>query len=100
MIKRHWDGVIDAVLTNVTNARSEATNAKIQWISGWPAVTNCRTVIVNDCYGTVADPAPPRPEDDRLVACTTCLPPLVESQRQHRTTRRVYGCSSYADGTN
>ena len=32
MIKRHWDGVIDAVLTNVTNARSEATNAKIQWI--------------------------------------------------------------------
>ena len=32
MIKRHWDRVIDAVLTNVTNARSEATNAKIQWI--------------------------------------------------------------------
>ena len=32
MIKRHWDGVIDAALTNVTNARSEATNAKIQWI--------------------------------------------------------------------
>ena len=31
MIKRHWDGVIDAVLTKVTNARSEATNAKIQW---------------------------------------------------------------------
>ena len=27
-----WDGVIDAVLTKVTNARSEATNAKIQWI--------------------------------------------------------------------
>ena len=26
------DGVIDAVLTNVTNAHSEATNAKIQWI--------------------------------------------------------------------
>ena len=24
--------MIDAVLTNVTNARSEATNAKIQWI--------------------------------------------------------------------
>ena len=31
-IKRHWDGVIDAVLTKVTHARSEATNAKIQWI--------------------------------------------------------------------
>ena len=33
MIKRHWNGVIDAVLTNVTNARSEATNAKVQWIT-------------------------------------------------------------------
>ena len=32
MIKRHWDGVNDAVLTKVTNARSEATNTKIQWI--------------------------------------------------------------------
>ena len=32
MIKRHWDGVINAVLTNVTNARSEGINAKIQWI--------------------------------------------------------------------
>ena len=30
-IKQHWDGVIDAVLTNVTNARSEVVN-KIQWI--------------------------------------------------------------------
>ena len=32
MIKRHWDVVINAVLTNVTSARSEATNTKIQWI--------------------------------------------------------------------
>ena len=32
MIKRHWDGVINAVLTNVTNARSEGINAKVQWI--------------------------------------------------------------------
>ena len=32
MIKRHRDGVIDALPTNATNARSEATNAKIQWI--------------------------------------------------------------------
>ena len=32
MIKRHWDGVIDGVLTNVTNARSRATNAKTQWM--------------------------------------------------------------------
>lgn len=28
----HWDVVINAVLTNVTSARSEATNTKIQWI--------------------------------------------------------------------
>ena len=32
MIKRHWNGVINAVLTNVTNARAEGINAKIQWI--------------------------------------------------------------------
>ena len=32
VIKRHWDGVINAVLTNVTNARAEGINAKIQWI--------------------------------------------------------------------
>ena len=30
--ERHTDGVIDAVVTNITNARSDATNAKIQWI--------------------------------------------------------------------
>ena len=32
MLMRHWDGVIDAVLMGVTTARSEGTNAKIQWI--------------------------------------------------------------------
>jgi transposase len=32
MIQRHWDGVINAATTNVTNARSEAINSKIQWI--------------------------------------------------------------------
>ena len=31
-VREHTDALIDAVLTNVTNARSEATNAKIQWI--------------------------------------------------------------------
>ena len=30
MVQRHWDGVIDAVPTKVTNARSEPTDAKIQ----------------------------------------------------------------------
>jgi transposase len=32
MIQRHWDGVINAATTNVTNARSEGINSKIQWI--------------------------------------------------------------------
>jgi transposase len=32
MIQRHWDGVINAATTNVTNARSEGLNSKIQWI--------------------------------------------------------------------
>ena len=30
MVKRHWDGVIDAVVTSVTTTRSKATNAKVQ----------------------------------------------------------------------
>jgi transposase len=32
MIKRHWDGVINAATSNVTNALSEGMNSKIQWI--------------------------------------------------------------------
>lgn len=32
MIKRHWQGVINAATTNVTNALSEGMNSKIQWI--------------------------------------------------------------------
>ena len=32
MVQRHWDGVINAATTNVTNARSEGLNSKIQWI--------------------------------------------------------------------
>jgi len=32
MIKRHWEGVINAATTDVTNARSEGMNSKIQWI--------------------------------------------------------------------
>ena len=32
MIKRHWDGVINAATTNVTNARAEAINSRIQWV--------------------------------------------------------------------
>jgi len=32
LIKYYWDGVITAATTNVTNARSEGMNSKIQWI--------------------------------------------------------------------
>ena len=32
MIRRHWEGVINAVMTDLTNARSAGINAKIQWI--------------------------------------------------------------------
>jgi transposase len=32
MIRTHWEGVMNAVTNNITNARSESVNAKIQWI--------------------------------------------------------------------
>ena len=32
MIKRHWEGVINAATTDVTNARAEAINSRIQWV--------------------------------------------------------------------
>lgn len=32
MIKRHLNGILNAIVLGVTNARSEAINAKIQWI--------------------------------------------------------------------
>lgn len=32
MIKTHWEGVINAATSNVTNARAEGINSKIQWI--------------------------------------------------------------------
>ena len=32
MIKRHWQGVINAATTDVTNARAEALNSRIQWV--------------------------------------------------------------------
>lgn len=32
MISRHLDGIVNAVITGVTNALSEGTNSKIQWI--------------------------------------------------------------------
>ena len=32
LIKCYWDGVINVATTDVTNARSEGLNSKIQWI--------------------------------------------------------------------
>ena len=32
MIRDHWEGVINAATSNITNARAESVNAKIQWI--------------------------------------------------------------------
>ena len=32
MVNRHWDGVINAATSEVTNARAEAINSRIQWI--------------------------------------------------------------------
>jgi transposase len=32
MIKRHWEGVLNAATTDVTNARAEAINSRIQWV--------------------------------------------------------------------
>jgi transposase len=32
MIKKHWEGVINAATTDVTNARAEAINSRIQWV--------------------------------------------------------------------
>ena len=32
MVKRHLEGILNAIVLGVTNARSEAINAKIQWI--------------------------------------------------------------------
>lgn len=32
MIKKHWDGVIKAATSTVTNARAEAINSRVQWV--------------------------------------------------------------------
>jgi transposase len=49
MIKRHWEGVINATTSNVTNARAEGINSKIQWIkrmaSGYRNRENFRNAI-------------------------------------------------------
>lgn len=32
MIKKHWDGVINAATSAVTNARAESINSRVQWV--------------------------------------------------------------------
>lgn len=32
MIRTHWQGVINAATSTVTNARAEAINSRIQWV--------------------------------------------------------------------
>ena len=49
MIKKHWDGVINAATSDITNARAEGINSKIQWIkrmaSGYRNRENFRNAI-------------------------------------------------------
>jgi transposase len=32
MVKKHWEGVINAATSTVTNARAEAINSRVQWV--------------------------------------------------------------------
>jgi transposase len=55
MIRDHWDGVINAVTSNITNAASEGMNSKIQWIKrkacGYRNRENFRNAIYFHCGG-------------------------------------------------
>lgn len=55
MIRNHWDGVMNAVTSNVTNAASEGMNSKIQWIKrkacGYRNRANFRNAIYFHCGG-------------------------------------------------
>lgn len=55
MIREHWDGVINAVTSNVTNAASEGMNSKIQWIKrkacGYRNRESFRNAIYFHCGG-------------------------------------------------
>ena len=68
MIRRHWQGVLNAATSNVTNARSEAINAKIQWIKrqahGYRNKSNFRYAILFHLGGLQLYP-------DAFVAHTT-----------------------------
>ena len=49
MIKRHWEGVMNAATTDVTNARAESINSRIQCVkrmaSGYRNRENFRNAV-------------------------------------------------------
>ena len=55
LIKYYWDGVINAATTNVTNARSEGLNSKIQWIKRKACGYRNRQRFHNAIYFHLAD---------------------------------------------
>ena len=55
LIKYYWDGVINAATTNVTNARSEGLNSKIQWIKRKACGYRNRKRFHNAIYFHLAD---------------------------------------------
>jgi transposase len=50
MIKRHWEGVINAATTDVTNARAEAINNRIQWVKRMACGYRSRQSFCNAIY--------------------------------------------------
>ena len=61
MIKRHWEGVINAATSTVTNARAEAINSRIQWLKkmacGYRNRTRFREAIYFHLGGLDLSPA-------------------------------------------
>ena len=49
MIRRHWEGVMNAATSGITNAMAEGINTKIQWIKrqarGFRNATRFRNAI-------------------------------------------------------
>lgn len=62
MVKKHLGGILNAVVTKVTNACSESVNAKIQWIKrmacGYRNRERFRTAIMFHCGGLDLHPRP------------------------------------------
>ena len=63
MIKRHWEGVINAATSTVTNARAEAINSRIQWLKkmacGYRSRARFREAIYFHLGGLDLSPAVP-----------------------------------------